>query len=176
MTSNLLDCAARSGATSEGTLQSTSTSRRQDAIDGCKEVCAIETETAQLPADTDTMIARLSARLDAVERMLAVIRPHEMGDDLQREFSTLAQQWERDTQFSSSATEIAMHPAYQRIIGMGTAAIPLILAELEREPGHWFWALKAISGDDPVPEDARGKLPEMAQLWLDWGRRHGYAG
>ena len=71
-------------------------------------------------------------------------------------------------------TEMAMHPAYQEIIGMGELAVPLILAELERDPDHWFWALKAITGADPVPEHCRGHLEEMAQAWLRWGRMQGY--
>jgi hypothetical protein len=59
-----------------------------------------------------------------------------------------------------------MHPAYQQIIGLGPAGVPLLLRELEREPDHWFWALRAITGEDPVPEEARGRLREMAAAWL----------
>lgn len=67
-----------------------------------------------------------------------------------------------------------MHPAYQRIIGMGDAAVPLILQELERSPDHWFWALNAITGADPVPESRRGVMSEMVKAWLEWGVQHGY--
>lgn len=45
--------------------------------------------------------------------------------------------------------EMAMHPAYQRIIGLGPEVAPLLLRELERQPDHWFWALKALTGADP---------------------------
>jgi hypothetical protein len=68
-----------------------------------------------------------------------------------------------------------MHPAYQRIIGLGTAAVPLILAELEKDLDQWFWALKAITGEDPVPPESRGKMREMADAWLNWGRKKGDA-
>jgi len=37
-------------------------------------------------------------------------------------FLTLKAQWEVETAVLSSATEIAMHPAYQQIIGMGLAS------------------------------------------------------
>ena len=37
------------------------------------------------------------------------------------------QEWKEATAFTSSATAMAMHPAYQRIIGMGDAALPLDL-------------------------------------------------
>ena len=32
-----------------------------------------------------------------------------------------------------------------RVRSMGPTAIPWLLAELEREPDHWFWALKSIT-------------------------------
>jgi hypothetical protein len=65
-----------------------------------------------------------------------------------------------------------MHPAYQQIIGMGVDALPLILRELEREPDHWFWALEAITGENPVPPTDRGRLNEMARAWLRWASEH----
>lgn len=67
-----------------------------------------------------------------------------------------------------------MHPAYQGIIGLGPIALPLILRELEKELDHWFWALKAISGEDPVSPQNRGKMREMTDAWLNWGREKGY--
>lgn len=67
-----------------------------------------------------------------------------------------------------------MHPAYQRIIGLGPAVIPLILADLARQPDHWFWALKALTGEDPVSPGDRGKMAAMSEAWLRWGRANGY--
>jgi hypothetical protein len=95
--------------------------------------------------------------------------------DPEARFSRLAAQWKADTCILSSITEIAMHPAYQQIIGMGPAAIPLILKELERSPDQWFWALKAISGADPVPSESRGRVREMTSHWLKWAREQGYS-
>ena len=88
-------------------------------------------------------------------------------------FMELAETWRRDTSHLSSVTEMAMHPAYQQIIGLGWAAVPRILRELERRPDHWFWALKAITGIDPVPALARGRIAEMAAAWIQWGRDQG---
>ena len=65
-----------------------------------------------------------------------------------------------------------MHPAYQHVIGMGSLALPFILAELEREPDHWFWALKAITGEDPVAEEQRGDVLGMTKTWLEWANLH----
>jgi hypothetical protein len=93
---------------------------------------------------------------------------------LEATFLQLAEQWRRETGMLSVVSKMAMHPAYQRIIGMGQPVVPLILRELEQEPDHWFWALQAISGDDPVLAEQRGHVAEMATAWLEWGRAHGY--
>jgi hypothetical protein len=67
-----------------------------------------------------------------------------------------------------------MHPAYQRIIGMGERALPHILGDLQVRGGQWFWALRAITGEIPYsPKDA-GRIPVMKEAWLDWGKRNGY--
>ena len=92
----------------------------------------------------------------------------------QAKFDRLAGQWRRETAFCTSVVEMATHPAYQQIIGMGRVAVPYILRELSRQAEHWFWALKAITGQDPVPERDRGDLAGMARAWLVWGARYGY--
>lgn len=97
-----------------------------------------------------------------------------VATDAEQLFDDLAEEWREGTRLSSSFTDLLLHHAYQRIIGMGPVAIPLILRELERDPAHWFWALNAITGEDPVaPEDA-GRLQRMTGAWLDWGRAHGH--
>lgn len=93
---------------------------------------------------------------------------------LRQEFDELAKQWREETKYSSVAKRIAEHPAYRKIVAMGQTAIPLILADLEQKPDHWFHALREISGVNPVPEESRGKLREMADAWLKWGREQGY--
>jgi len=94
--------------------------------------------------------------------------------DLLLRFFTLRTWWEADTATLSSTTAIAMHPAYQQIIGIGPEAIPLILQELGRKPGHWFWALKSITGEDPVLPEHRGQIEKMTESWLQWGAQEGY--
>jgi hypothetical protein len=71
---------------------------------------------------------------------------------------------------SSSVRDMFASEHYQRIIGMGKPAVPLLLAELQASPDHWDWALDMITGDNPVPPPAQGKLKEIARAWLDWGR------
>jgi len=94
--------------------------------------------------------------------------------ELATRFRALAAEWKTGRGHSSSITKMANHPAYRKIAAMGRPAIPLILGELEREPDHWFWALKAITGCDPVPPSHRGNIDWMAADWLAWGRSRGY--
>lgn len=89
-------------------------------------------------------------------------------------FLKLKEEWEAGTAHLSSITEIAMHPAYQQIIGMGLIAMPFILNEMKKKPGHWFWALKSITGEDPVPPEQRGRIKQMTETWLRWGIQQGY--
>lgn len=93
---------------------------------------------------------------------------------LESRFRALVETWKREDQASSSAVQRAMHPAYQQIIGMGPRVLPLLLTELQREPDHWFWALRAVTGEDPVPLESRGNIGKMRDAWLQWGHVHGY--
>ncbi len=91
-----------------------------------------------------------------------------------RVFARLADEWRRETRHLSSSHALAMHPAYQRIIGMGKRALPLILRDLERRLDHWFWALTVIARESPVAPSEAGQMQLMRQRWLDWGRKQGY--
>ena len=95
------------------------------------------------------------------------------SDTTKSEFQRLADQWREETGMLSSVSQITMHPAYQRIIGMGERAVPFILQDLEKRPDHWFRALQAITGENPVPSEAAGNLRQMTEAWLNWGREKG---
>lgn len=95
------------------------------------------------------------------------------GAELASRFHGLAAEWHAERSAALWVSDMAMCPAYQKIIGMGPVVVPLILAELEsegNEPDHWFWALRSITNLDPVPEESRGNIAKMAAAWLDWGR------
>jgi hypothetical protein len=94
--------------------------------------------------------------------------------DVSERFRRLSVEWKQRSHHMSNSVQMAMLPAYQRIIGIGLAAVPLILEELRREPNQWFWALEAITEENPVPPEAVGQVRLMAQAWLDWGCRHGF--
>jgi hypothetical protein len=87
-------------------------------------------------------------------------------------FNQLADEWRKERGITSSATKMAMCPAYQQIIGMGISVVPFILRELknkDNDPEHWFWALEMITREDPVPISSYGNTVEMARAWVSWG-------
>ncbi len=105
---------------------------------------------------------------EAARFVAQVVRPQEKVI-----FKELADQWRNETRFLSAVDDIAMHPAYQRIIGMGQKAVPLILRELQDRLDHWFWALESITGESPVPPEDAGRMQRMRDEWLEWGHSKG---
>ena len=95
-------------------------------------------------------------------------------DSIIAKFRALSTEWKSSRNLVTSSTEMFMHPAYQKIIGMGQTVVPLIFNELEKNIDHWFWALKAITEADPVPPTHRGRLGLMAKDWLSWAKAQGY--
>jgi len=94
-------------------------------------------------------------------------------------FQVLLEQWHAERGAMSSITEMSLCPSYQTIIGMGPSAISFILGELKAEgqqPDQWFWALRAITGENPIPDEHQGDYLQMAQCWLDWGMKNGFGG
>ncbi|NQU19831.1 MAG: hypothetical protein HQ567_01005 [Candidatus Nealsonbacteria bacterium] len=96
--------------------------------------------------------------------------------DLQERFQHLKEDWKRQSRYLSNSAQIAMLWSYQQIIGMGPAVVPLILAELRQETDHWFWALEAITGENPAEQEVAGKVDAMADAWIDWGQQKGLIG
>lgn len=93
---------------------------------------------------------------------------------LEAQFQRFAERWKAECPPVSSAEKLAMHPLYQRIIGLGPDVLPCLFRELERASHHWFWALRAITGENPVSPENRGDLKAMAADWLAWAKVNGY--
>ena len=93
---------------------------------------------------------------------------------IEAQFQRFADLWRAECPPVSSAEKLAMHPMYQRIIGLGPDVLPCLFRELERGPHHWFWALRAITGENPVVAENRGDLNAMAGDWLTWAKLNGY--
>jgi hypothetical protein len=103
--------------------------------------------------------------------MIPAVNARESAAIAQR-FDALAAEWKAATALLSSTTAMVAHPTYQAIIDLGPPVVPFLLKDLQLEPVHWFEALEAITGDNPVTTAHRGNIPAMAADWLAWGRNH----
>ncbi len=93
--------------------------------------------------------------------------------DVRLRFQKLSRRWRKETSHWSLASRMAAHPAYREIINLGWAVVPVLLAELRREPDHWFIALEEITGTNPVPPECAGNVKKMADAWIHWGEQEG---
>ncbi len=99
--------------------------------------------------------------------------PPTPAETVEERFRRLVAVWHRDTDYLSSMEEADRHPAYQEIVCLGPAVLPLLLRDLEENHTHWFAALEAITGARPVPSSLGGNIPGMVEAWLRWARENG---
>lgn len=88
------------------------------------------------------------------------------GHNASERFGRLAGKWREETMVYSSLHDIVLNDSYQQIIGMGPSALPYIVEDLKAAPDHWGWALKAITGTDPIKPSSEGNLESMRTDWL----------
>jgi hypothetical protein len=130
-------------------------------------------EQQQVPTATPPRYALVDRQTNTVTLMssLDAVAP---SSGIEQSFRELADRWREETMHLSSTPEAALNFSYQQIIGMGKEALPLIFREMQTQGGHWFWALAAITRENPVQPEDRGKVRRMTQAWLEWGRENGY--
>jgi hypothetical protein len=97
--------------------------------------------------------------------------PQSSDHGIEQIFDALSAQWLRETSIESDPERIIFHPSYQRIIGLGPQVLPFILSDLKKYHHHWFWALTALTGEDPAEDQVT--VGGAAEAWLAWGRSHG---
>jgi hypothetical protein len=114
----------------------------------------------------------MSQQTEALGRQVVESMADEKGSD--EDVARLLVEWERTRPRGINVAAMASHPIYQSIIGMGWAAVPALIAQLRKKPGHWFAALNSITGANPVAPADEGKLIKMAEAWILWGRERGY--
>ena len=112
------------------------------------------------------------ARPDLSHKPSAPPRPPSMVS--RARFDRLVAEWKRETERLSLLVDKLTHPSYMRIIGLGPAAIPRLLEDLEKGPSHWGLALYAITGENPVSDEDAGNLGRITKAWVAWGRENGY--
>jgi len=100
--------------------------------------------------------------------------PAQPPETLEERFRRLEATWTAETGYLSSYTDIVENPAFQEIIRLGPAVVPLMLRDLEERPRLWVWALPEITGANPVPAADSGNITRMSEAWLRWGKANGY--
>lgn len=95
--------------------------------------------------------------------------------ELETYFNALSEWWHEATDVLSSPSEKAQHPAYRRVVKLGPAVLPYLFRELAMRGGSgWYTALRELTGASPVPADAASSSDRVKEIWLGWGREHGY--
>ena len=164
--------ASQTGSTQDISRGPVARSSSVPAVFGSQRLDALDPEVVD---ESDATASRAPAPTGDQSQGLATSRLARCAEPCEADrFRQLANAWQRKSSLLSSTTAICMLPEYQQIIGMGRAALPFIFQELERTPGQWFWALVAITGEDPVAPESKGRVREMASIWLEWWEQHGY--
>src|ERR1022692_3728784 len=99
------------------------------------------------------------------------------SENIAHRFRELADQWQIEREQvgpTSDLTRLLVLPSYLSIIALGRDAVPFVLAELEARPDHWWCALEAMAGENPVPPESKGRSRAVRDPWLAWGRTRGY--
>jgi hypothetical protein len=96
----------------------------------------------------------------------ALYRPS--GPDFVARFYSFKNEWRRQTLFSSSLNEMVDVLPMQQIIGMGFAAVPLIIEDIKVDPGFLYLALPQIFGVDPIPDCLNGDPFAICEAWIEW--------
>ncbi len=115
-------------------------------------------------------------KIDTIDNAIVVLIPSQISINekfVQRLwFELLVQKWKNETKYYSFSKEIHNSEYYQAIIKLGKNVLPFIFAELQKEPGHWFNALKQITNENPVRENSKGNIQSMTNDWLSWAKIH----
>ena len=99
----------------------------------------ITMEKIQIRRQENNFIVQISQESLLTEQLFTQLR-----------FQLLAEKWKEESKFFSFAKDSVQLPDYQSIIVMGKTALPYILEDMQKQPNHWFSALKAITGENPV--------------------------
>ena len=138
-----------------------------------------EVMESQFEDSTDSFFGKTGDAAEVVpEKRFRMVGPNfeaEEASSLEREFLKHVRRWRTDTVFLSSTTQIYFHPSYQRIIGLGKQVLPYLFRQWAQRDDDWFWALKCITGSDPVPRASWGDYAAAKKAWLRWAARRGFA-
>jgi hypothetical protein len=88
-------------------------------------------------------------------------------------FEAYESRWLAETKGISDLDRIMNHPSYKQIIALGPCVVPLLLERLRMNPGHWFYALSQITGEEPKLIDDDDTFVGATKAWIAWGKKKG---
>jgi len=98
--------------------------------------------------------------------------PGASSSDYFNRYESLKAQWAAETAHFSLIDDKVASPAFAAIVSMGDIVVPLILRDIRQEPNLLFLALHRITGENPVPPSAAGRIGEIINAWLSWADRN----
>lgn len=128
-------------------------------------------ETQSYHSDGYTKTTPVTATNQTKKFRLVTSSDLKPASTIEKEFARLSKRWKADVVFSSSSHQHYFHPSYQRIIGMGKDALPLIFQDLRTSDSDWFWALQCITGVDPVRKSDWGNFQKQKAAWERWAKK-----
>ena len=99
---------------------------------------------------------------------------HEIDEQTRERFYSLSAKWQQQSRHRANGGSGILHEQFQELIDLGPTVIPLIFIEYAKNSGFWYLLLDAITNENPITEEHRGRHIEMREDWFDWGRKHGY--
>jgi hypothetical protein len=96
-----------------------------------------------------------------------------VGETIENRFELLKNDWVRETRFNNSLSEINESEALRSIISLGPSVVPFILKDLRDSPKHWFYALRSLTGANPIKKSDAGNLVKMQAAWFNWAAKKG---
>lgn len=96
-----------------------------------------------------------------------------MSDVLtQKRFDYLYDLYKKETCIHSDMGFDNLH--YKEIKSYGKEALPFIFNQMEKEVRFLFEACEEITGINLITKEMRGKVKEMNDVWVEWGKENGY--
>lgn len=93
------------------------------------------------------------------------------GSQIESQFNKLASEWKDETGLFSTTYQKIVNDLYFDIVAMGPEVVPFILKDLQNNgPAHWHTALKALTKENPVPNEYMSNNKRIKEYWIEWGK------
>lgn len=91
--------------------------------------------------------------------------------DIETRFRALADEWEahrRSVLLSSDILHTLGHPAFGALVGLGAAAIPLMIRRYRSDALPWCFVLQELARGPAVANTSEYRPEAVRQAWLAW--------